>query len=179
MASQQLPEVSSISNLATTERAHILDLLFEPSTPLHTLAVPILQSQTFDSYDALISTVGVHLTELAESASTSDTEWLEGILSSHPRLGAKKVDSQQSAAEQAQLQGSATEGEELRKLNEEYEKTYPGLRYVVFVNGRSRPVIMEDMRKRIASGNLAAERLAAIRVSCDADVVHLTWLYLC
>lgn len=161
----RLPNVGSIKELPAEERAAILDLLFEPSTQLHTLSVPLLHEQEFASYPDLIAAVGVQLTELSESASSSDTAWLESILGSHPRLGAKKVESAQSQAEQAQLQGSADESEQLRALNEEYESKYPGLRYVVFVNGRSRPVIMADMRSRIAHGNMASERANAIRVS--------------
>lgn len=161
----KLPDIASIQALPAEERAAILDLLFEPSTQLHTLSVPLLQQQQFPSYADLIAAVGIQLTELSESSSTSDTDWLESILGSHPRLGAKKVESAQSQAEQAQLQGSSEEAEQLRSLNEEYERKYPGLRYVVFVNGRSRPVIMDDMRKRIAEGDMASERAKAIRVS--------------
>ena len=50
-------------------------------------------------------------------------------------------------------------------LNDEYEEKFPGLRYVVFVNGRSRSVIMDDMRQRIASSDIKTEQTAAIRVS--------------
>ncbi|KAI5196764.1 hypothetical protein E4T42_02384 [Aureobasidium subglaciale] len=159
-----LPSISSLPSLSAEQRADILDLLFEPSTPLHTLSVELLRNRTFASYNDLIATVGVQLTELSESSSASDTKWLESILGSHPRLGAKKVESAQSQAEQAQLNtGGEEEAARLRDLNEEYEKTYPGLRYVVFVNGRSRPVIMEDMKRRIAAGDIAAERAAAIK----------------
>lgn len=165
MNSKRLPHVGSIQGLPAEERAAILDLLFEPSTQLHTLSVPLLHEQSFSSYADLISAVGVQLIELSESPSSSDTAWLESILGSHPRLGAKKVESAQSQAEQAQLQGTSEESEQLRSLNEEYEKKYPGLRYVVFVNGRSRPVIMDDMRSRIANGDIASERAKAIRVS--------------
>ncbi|EME85660.1 uncharacterized protein MYCFIDRAFT_41093 [Pseudocercospora fijiensis CIRAD86] len=167
MAVQKLPPVESVPNLATEERANILDLLFEPSAQLHTLSVPLLHEKHFHSYADLISAVGVQLTELSESPSSSDTTWLESILGSHPRLGAKKVESAQSQAEQAQLQGNAEEAEQLRALNEQYEKTFPGLRYVVFVNARSRPVIMDDMRARIAVGDMKSERLAAIRAMCE------------
>ena len=145
--------------------AKLLDTLFEPSVPLHTLALPLLRSQTFATYNDLIAAIGVSLTSLAESASTSDTKWLEEILGSHPRLGAKKVESELSQGEQAQLQGSVEEGQKLAKLNAEYEAAFPGLRYVVFVDGRGRNVIMEDMRTRIAGGDLEAERRGAIRVS--------------
>ena len=39
-----------------------------------------------------------------------------------------------------------------------------GLRYVVFVNGRSREVVMEDMRRRIDAGDVEAEKRTAIEV---------------
>ena len=166
MASRsKLPQVDQITALSTGDRAAILDLLFEPSTQLHTLSVPLLHDQEFSSYAELIAAVGVQLTDLSESASTSDTAWLQNILGSHPRLGAKKIESAQSQTEQAQLQGSGEEAEQLRVLNEEYEKTFPGLRYVVFVNGRPRSVIMEDMKQRIAGGDLKSEQATAIRVS--------------
>ena len=169
----KLPSIETVPSLSTEERASILDLLFEPSTQLHTLSVPLLRESTLSSYYDLISAVGVQLTELSESASISDTQWLEGILGSHPRLGAKKVDSAQSQNEQAQLQGSGEEVEKLRLLNEEYEAKYPGLRYVVFVKGRSRPVIMDDMRQRIDHSDLKTERAAAIRVRLTLSTIML------
>lgn len=163
-----LPSIDSLPSLSAEERANVLDLLFEPCTALHTLSVELLANTRFSSYDDLIASVGTQLTDLSESSSTSDTQWLESILGAHPRLGAKKVDSAQSQAEQAQLhQGGEEEARKLKELNEEYERAYPGLRYVVFVNGRSRPVIMEDMRKRIARRDITAERADAIRAMCE------------
>ena len=171
MAITKLPPVASVPSLSAEERASILDLLFEPSTQLHTLSVPFLHETTFRSYDDLIAAVGVQLTDLSQSASTTDTEWLESILASHPRLGAKTVESAQSQAEQAQLKGSSEEAEQLRKLNEDYEAKFPGLRYVVFVNGRSRAVIMEDMRKRIDESDVKSEQETAIRVCRILEIV--------
>ncbi|KAI9759001.1 MAG: member of Set1p complex, histone methyl transferase [Chaenotheca gracillima] len=99
---------------------------------------------------------------------------LDDILGAHPRLGEKKVDSALSRDEQARMRaagtgsGSSTEEEEmLRRLNEEYEAVYPGLRYVVFVNGRSRSVIMDDMRMRIQRVDPKLEREQAIQAMCD------------
>ncbi|KAI7040283.1 hypothetical protein KC352_g46652, partial [Hortaea werneckii] len=80
---------------------------------------------------------------------------------------AKKVESAQSQTEQAQLQGGGDEAEKLRQLNEEYEAKYPGLRYVVFVAGRSRPVIMQDMRARIDGSTFETERATNIRAMCE------------
>jgi 2-oxo-4-hydroxy-4-carboxy--5-ureidoimidazoline (OHCU) decarboxylase len=37
----------------------------------------------------------------------------------------------------------------------------------VFVNGRPRPVIFEDMRRRIARGDIQEEKKEAIKAMCD------------
>jgi hypothetical protein len=131
MASFRLPPIDGVPALSTIERASVLDALFEPCTALHTLSLDLLHTETFPSYNDLIASVGVQLTDLSESPSTSDTEWLNKILGAHPRLGAKKVDSAQSQSEQAQLNtGGEEEAAKLQELNEEYEKAFPGLRYV-------------------------------------------------
>jgi len=131
MSSFELPQIASVSALSTIERAAVLDALFEPCTALHTLSIDLLHTETFPAYNDLIASVGAQLTNLSESPSISDTEWLDKILGAHPRLGQKKVESAQSQAEQAHLNtGGEEEAMKLRELNEEYEKTFPGLRYV-------------------------------------------------
>jgi len=131
MADYALPPVSTLPTLSATELAAFLDHLFEPCIPLHTLSIGLLSDQTFSSYDDCITSIGIQLTALAESASTSDTQWLETILGAHPRLGEKNISSRQSQGEQAQL-ASADEGgqDQLVELNALYERTFPGLRYV-------------------------------------------------
>lgn len=186
MASYSLPPISSVPKLSTSERAAVLDMLFEPCTQIHTLAVAYLQSEVFPSYDDMIASIGVLLTELAESDLATDTEWLDKILGAHPRLGEKKVDSVQSRAEQAQLNaGGSAQDSELVALNHEYESVFSGLRYVyvthrrhvksstiidcelsVFVNGRDRNVIIEELRARIRRAKIGFERSEAIKV-CD------------
>lgn len=131
MPDAQLPPISAVPSLPTSERAAILDILFEPCTQLHTLSVALLQEKTFASYDDLIASIGVQLTDLTDSASTSDKEWLEKILAAHPRLGEKEVDSAHSKAEQAKMGAvDSMQEKELASLNTEYETTFPGLRYV-------------------------------------------------
>lgn len=123
-----LPQISTLSHSPDSTLTSVLDLLFEPSPPLHTLTLPVLRSTTFPDYDALIAAIRAQLDALAASG---DVTTLSEILCSHPRLGEKKVDSEQSRAEQAQLQGGKEEeGEMLRKLNAEYEGVFVGLRYV-------------------------------------------------
>ncbi|ETS75756.1 hypothetical protein PFICI_12700 [Pestalotiopsis fici W106-1] len=184
-----LPPISELPSASIKTQIQALDLLFEPSTELHTLALPVLKSKrtttnldasaetstaggssssAFDSYPAVIQQIGTLLHKLALSEEPSAKQKLHGILGSHPRLGAKKVDSAQSQAEQASLNvGAAEEAEKLKTLNDEYEAKFPGLRYVVFVNGRSRPVIMENMRQRIDRGDFKEEEQEAIRAMVD------------
>ncbi|KAL8996496.1 MAG: hypothetical protein Q9169_004005 [Polycauliona sp. 2 TL-2023] len=161
----ELPPLTALPNLSTADRAAILDRLFEPCASLHTLSVSLLQETTFASYDDLIASIGLQLTALANSASTSDSTWLQTILAAHPRLGQNNVESTQSQSEQAQLNtGDVSSAHALAELNQLYEQTFPGLRYVVFVNGRSRPSIMDDMRTRIDRRDWTAEQHAAIQV---------------
>ncbi|KAM0430944.1 hypothetical protein ACHAPT_005578 [Fusarium lateritium] len=159
-----LPRPQDVREEDETEQVKILDLLFEPSPAIHSNLIPILKSAEYTSYSELIDACKTRLFSLAASNSSNPDPALLSILGSHPRLGAKKVESTQSAAEQANLQG---QGEELAKLNKEYEEKFPGLRYVVFVNGRGRPEIMEDMRTRITRGDFAKEVDAALQAMCD------------
>src|SRR2546423_12086270 len=118
--SATLPPISAVPTLDAEERAAILDLLFEPCTQLHTLSVSTLREQTFQSYDELVAAVGKQLRALFESELKSDQVWLNAILNAHPRLGEKKVESELSRKEQADMGGSgpgAEETEELRKLD--------------------------------------------------------------
>ncbi|KAI1816187.1 Oxo-4-hydroxy-4-carboxy-5-ureidoimidazoline decarboxylase [Poronia punctata] len=192
MASPSLPPISTLHAADEETIKSVLDTLFEPAPEIHELAVPVIREKrrripanpgisadlappagsfkpamipdepVFTSYEALIRQVGELMKQL------SSREKLHGILGSHPRLGAKKVDSAQSRAEQAQLNtGASDEAERLAALNQEYEERFPGLRYVVFVNGRSRDVIMEDMRRRIDRGDIRAEEREGIQAMID------------
>ena len=170
-ASAGLPPVRALAILPDADITVALDLLFEPSVVLHDLALPTIRAAPFDSYPALINALRGQLLSVAASADDSGPDArkpLYDILGSHPRLGEPKKEalSAQSAAEQKQLQGGGggDEARRLAALNKEYEERFPGLRYVVFVNGRSRDVIMEDMRRRIDRGDMRAEEHEAIQV---------------
>ncbi|KAI0006375.1 Oxo-4-hydroxy-4-carboxy-5-ureidoimidazoline decarboxylase [Xylariaceae sp. FL0662B] len=170
--SPTLPPISWLLAANTATHTAALDILFEPSPALHDLVLPIFHSKpSFPSYESLITHIGDLLSQLAGLGTPKSTARLHDILGSHPRLGAPKVASAQSAAEQAQLRASGDgddgEAERLRALNAEYETRFPGLRYVVFVNGRSRPVVMEDMRRRIERGDIGAEEREAIQAMVD------------
>ncbi|CAJ2506615.1 Uu.00g078010.m01.CDS01 [Anthostomella pinea] len=203
MASPSLPPISSLPTADIDTITSVLDTLFEPSPEIHAIALPPIQPKRvlanpglspdllpppsaaratvpdvpFSSYQALSRHVGTLMLQLAQSPAPESRERLRSILGSHPRLGAKKVDSAQSQAEQAQLNtGGADEAEKLRALNEQYEAKFPGLRYVVFVNGRSRPVIMDDMRRRIDRGDPKAEEIEAVQAMVDIAIDRATKL---
>ncbi|MCJ1350897.1 MAG: hypothetical protein MMC33_000878 [Icmadophila ericetorum] len=168
MASQSLPPAVSLQHASQSEIADVLDHLFEPSPQLHELSIESLRKESFSSYADMIDHVGSQLTKWSDLEEPDIIKRLEKILGAHPRLGEKKVDSAQSRAEQAQLQASDGSREsELRSLNAEYENAFPGLIYVVFVNGRTRTVIMQDMRARIERGDINLERKDAIQAMCD------------
>jgi 2-oxo-4-hydroxy-4-carboxy--5-ureidoimidazoline (OHCU) decarboxylase len=93
------------------------------------------------SYTQLID---LSLQEIFEWDIPSQSEFISG----HPRIGENSNLSKLSAAEQGALRLKPTPPEVLARLahlNALYEARYPGLRYITFVNGRSRPVIAEEM----------------------------------
>jgi len=139
MTTESLPPITSLRAASEETRHQVLALLFEPSPSLCTKADPILATTEFDSYDSLITAVGTELQCLETSTNPKDLESLADILSSHPRLGEKKVESALSRAEQAAMAKASVSSSDvsreeeqatLRNLNEEYENTFPGLRYV-------------------------------------------------
>ncbi|KAJ6005920.1 hypothetical protein N7451_003864 [Penicillium sp. IBT 35674x] len=167
-----LPAVSTIPSLPREDQLRVLDTLFEPSPELHQLMIPVLANQTFSSYGTLIEAVGGRMSALSAVNSPTDRDVLFGILGSHPRLGRAPVNpehlSELSKKEQEQLNtGAEEQGEQLRALNAEYEQRFPGLRFVSFVNGRSRDVIMAEMRQRIDRGNQEKEVEETIQAMCD------------
>jgi len=151
-----LPPVSEIYASRDTSRDGPLALafatLFEPSPALFEFLVPSvvatiaaanLESQIpHRSYNALIDTA-IHELE----------GWPHGqkasFLGGHPRIGEIKGLSALSASEQAAHATPPEVLERLVVLNEEYERRYPGLRYITFVNGRSRKMIMLEMEEKL------------------------------
>lgn len=163
-----LPALSSLPSLPQKTQLRVLDTLFEPSPELHQLMIPLLANQTFPSYSTLIDAVGARMSSLS-AANSPDRSALFGILGSHPRLGRAPANpehlSELSKKEQAQLNtGAEEQSEKLRALNAEYEAKFPGLRFVTFVNGRSREVIMVEMRQRIDRGDMEREIGETIQV---------------
>lgn len=171
MPLSKLPALEELPAASESVQTEVLDALFEPSPAIHSELLPILQSRVYSSWPELIDSCHSKLQllvtpSLSSAGADSSSSPLISVLGSHPRLGEKKIDSQQSVAEQANLQknSNASQEEELAQLNRQYEQAFPGLRYVVFVNGRGRPEIMENMRARIARGDFRLEVEEALQV---------------
>ncbi|KAK3313396.1 Oxo-4-hydroxy-4-carboxy-5-ureidoimidazoline decarboxylase [Apodospora peruviana] len=170
-----LPAITSLPTLPDAGLTSTLDLLFEPAPELHELALPTLRTLSFESYDDLISTLRDQLLTIASAIDQDEKDAevarrpLHAILGSHPRLGEPKKEtlSQQSANEQGHLLANQEEAQMLKELNRQYEERFPGLRYVVFVNGRPRSEVMADMRRRIERGDIREEEREAINAMCD------------
>lgn len=149
----------------------VMNELFEPCQGLIRLTVDddgfMPRARELDNYKEFIELVRSTLiqvcleVEMEASSSSSSTgnrrKLLEDVVNAHPRLGeTKKQLSTHSMLEQKNLQSSQDSPEiqkKLLELNHEYEKVYPGLRFVVFVNGRTRLEIIRIMESRITSGN--------------------------
>ncbi|KAL6940447.1 hypothetical protein ACO0QE_004348 [Hanseniaspora vineae] len=174
------------------EQIAFLDTLFEPTDSLiyFTLKNKLFQKSLatqVNSYDSLIELIRKTLLDLnqaaeAEGISSFKIDHLANIIGAHPRLGEPpKQLSVHSLNEQKNLGGgssgsgeASTVKEELMHLNSQYEAVYPGLRFISFVNGRSRPQIMAEMRARISSGHTWFEEVAiGINAMCDIALDRL------
>lgn len=166
-----LPEIEHFHTCSDQMQTSVLDTLFEPSPAIHATLLPVIRTAEYSTWDDLIDVCQIRLLSLASSnslatPSTRPSPTLLSILGSHPRLGEKKIESEHSKAEQASVQNGADseQEEELDRLNQLYEETFPGLRYVVFVDGRARTEIFDDMRARIERGDYTKEVDAALQV---------------
>jgi len=132
--------------MMTLPLATSLATLFEPSPILFLVLEPqlssLLGSQPLPSYARLVD---LSLDVIGNWDISSQSEFISG----HPRIGESRNLSKLSAQEQgATAMADPTPPEiltRLRHLNACYEAQYPGLRYITFVNGRSRAAIAQEM----------------------------------
>ncbi|KAI0272589.1 Oxo-4-hydroxy-4-carboxy-5-ureidoimidazoline decarboxylase [Gloeopeniophorella convolvens] len=161
MSSSTQPQLPSISEIfASTDvdeggpLAQAFSTLFEPSPVLFEFLVPSISALilrpdtplTHRTYNALID---VSIQELEGWPHDRQAVFLGG----HPRIGEVKALSALSASEQAAHATAPEVLNRLNALNYEYERRYPGLRYITFVNGRSRKMIMVEMEEVLGVGN--------------------------
>ncbi|KAJ6581189.1 Oxo-4-hydroxy-4-carboxy-5-ureidoimidazoline decarboxylase [Mycena capillaripes] len=140
-----LPSIDAVDSEA--QIGDVLSVLLEPSDILFSTLVPGLVAslssrKRFASYTDLIDAAMAHV---ASWDLPLRAQFIEG----HPRIGETKNLSALSAKEQGATPTVAPTPPEvlarLAHLNACYERRYSGLRYITFVNGRSRAAIALEM----------------------------------
>jgi len=152
--SVQLPSLNEIHGATSDDGWSVLkkvvSTLFEHSPVLDEHLVPGLasSSSTFTSYADLI-----------DQSTTIIRSWSptlqSAFISGHPRIGEQNPNqlSALSASEQARHSTPPWVIERLGWLNGVYEGRYPKLRYITFVNGRTRKEVMEEMERALGVEN--------------------------
>ncbi|CAK9437830.1 uncharacterized protein LODBEIA_P22080 [Lodderomyces beijingensis] len=175
----RLPPIEEFQAQTPEQQKQTFDNLFEPCSSLSWFIQTYVlnRPRTFTTYGDFIELVRselldfLEMQEFAKSRTNREVSPLVAeIIAAHPRLGVPKTTSlsEHSSAEQKNLGGGSDEmRQRLVELNAQYEARFPGLRYVVFVNGRGRDEIMEDMRRRIERGSIELEREVAFNAICD------------
>lgn len=167
---QTIPSTNWLSSYTFEKKSELLSHLFEPCPTLADLLISNVMNRDYTNYTEFIESCRNFLNQFLQEEERKETSLakVEKIIAAHPRLGPSKDSlSSHSSEEQKSLSGSREEAQKLADLNEIYESTFPGLRYVVFVAGRSRETIMENMRERIARGDIKKERFEAFNAMCD------------
>jgi len=158
-----LQEIQNSPSDPASPLANGLGLLFEHSPIVMELLEPQL-SQVLKTLPPLIGyskLVDVAMSEIAKWHTQSQAQFIAG----HPRIGETKNLSVLSASEQGAKAIIPTPSEVLKRLahlNACYEATYPGLRYITFVNGRSRAAIAEEMEEALHTPHSFSTRVPAL-----------------
>ncbi|KAJ3515396.1 hypothetical protein NMY22_g14465 [Coprinellus aureogranulatus] len=159
-----LPSLSDIQKYGSSSPesplAKALSILFEHSPvllsklepQLHEIVAYKASSSTHTPLESYTHLIDLSLSEIFKWDIPSQAEFISG----HPRIGENSNLSKLSAKEQGALGLKPTPPEVLARLahlNALYEARYPGLRYITFVNGRSRAVIAEEMEDVLGIGH--------------------------
>ena len=146
-----LPPIDFISNLsipaALVDLEDTLIILLEASPEINGFLVPAVAKRLHEvkgpiEYQDIID---ISLGVVSEWDHNLQAHFIEG----HPRVGEVKKLSHLSSKEQATIETPPEVLARLAHLNACYEYRYPGLRYITFVNGRSRTMIMEEMEDKL------------------------------
>jgi 2-oxo-4-hydroxy-4-carboxy--5-ureidoimidazoline (OHCU) decarboxylase len=159
---------SSLAIVLTTlfEHSPILISRLEPE-----LATTFRNGLKISSYSELVELALAHI-------EAWDVESQTLFISGHPRIGESDKLSSLSAKEQGAQSPNPTSPEVLGRLahlNLCYETMYPGLRYITFVNGRSRAEILEEMENAMGLEHSLSLALPALGDLIAVDVTSEAW----
>ncbi|KAF9407886.1 hypothetical protein BGZ94_002527 [Podila epigama] len=171
-ASPTLPSIEFINTDATLKDfAEAVTLLFEPAPPI---VQHLYAKRPYATYSALIDETSAFLA--TPDKRLTFQEQLD-VINAHPRIGAAKANlsalslieqgyTPEDAAKKVDATATPSQDDEatqqtLKRLNEEYEAKY-GFKFVVFVNGRPRHVIIPVMEERIRNSTMEKEMKTAM-----------------
>ncbi|KAF8159593.1 Oxo-4-hydroxy-4-carboxy-5-ureidoimidazoline decarboxylase [Crassisporium funariophilum] len=170
-----LIEIQDSVSGADSALAVTLETLFEHSPILVNTLEPqlnaVLKSSPPISYAHLID---LALVQIANWDILAQSEFISG----HPRIGERKNLSKLSANEQGAYGESLTPPQVLARLahlNACYEAKYPGLRYITFVNGRSRAAIAEEMEDMLGVPRSLSADEPALNTIVPMDITSKDW----
>ncbi|KAF8967671.1 Oxo-4-hydroxy-4-carboxy-5-ureidoimidazoline decarboxylase [Flammula alnicola] len=146
-----LPTLEEIQNSPSNTQSPLalaLEILFERSPVLVHVLEPQLNGvlKSLPPLASYSQFIDIALSEIEKWDIQAQAEFISG----HPRIGESKNLSKLSANEQGAQGVKPTPPEvlvRLAHLNACYEVKYPGLRYITFVNGRTRAAIAEEMEE--------------------------------
>ncbi|ORZ07232.1 Oxo-4-hydroxy-4-carboxy-5-ureidoimidazoline decarboxylase [Lobosporangium transversale] len=167
-----LPSIEFINTEATEQDfATAVTLLFEPAPPI---VKHLYSKRPYATYTALIDETEVLLSNPDKYLTLQ--EQLD-VINAHPRIGAAKANlsalslieqgyTAEDAAKKVSETATPSQDDEvtqatLKRLNQEYEDKY-GFKFVVFVNGRPRSVIIPVMEDRIKNSTKEQEMKTAM-----------------
>ncbi|KAI0923846.1 hypothetical protein AcW1_006691 [Taiwanofungus camphoratus] len=164
-----LEDVLPSSSGADSPFAKSLAILFEPSQTLYSDLVPGVVSY-LQSASEKPGTYSDLIDDSLKVISTWTDELKARFIAGHPRIGEVKGLSHLSAKEQAAVATPPEVLARLAHLNACYEHRYPELRYITFVNGRTRTAIKEEMEvalglePSLSPDQPAVESLGSVKV---------------
>jgi len=147
-SSVQLPSFDEIRKSSSDDGwsalKRVVSTLFEHSPVLDQHLVPNLVCTTFTSYLDLVDRSAAMIRSWPPDLQSS-------FISGHPRIGEQNPGqlTALSIEEQARYFTPAWVIKRLAWLNGVYEGRYEGLRYITFVNGRTRTAVMEEMESAL------------------------------
>lgn len=155
-----LPSIDLVNKMSDHDAIHALRVLFEAAPVLEKFLVSI---RPWTSYSELIDRSEKFVEQLVKEERIED---VLSILNAHPAIGA---DPSKLSADSRAEQGKDADPqvlEELARLNKEYEAKF-GFRFVVFVNGRPKDVVLLDLKKRIVNTSKREEMQTAAKAMMD------------
>lgn len=157
---EALPGMDDVNRMSDEQAIATLRVLFEAAPVLER---HVLSLRPWASYAAVIDAADAFVQQLLRDDRDDD---VLSVLNAHPKIGA---DPAKLSADSRVEQGAAGDPrvlERLAQLNAEYESKF-GFRFVVFVNGRPKDVILGVLEQRMRDNSRRQEMELASRAMMD------------